>query len=181
MIVFCRRSLALVFWAYSHIPLLFSNRTSEWGAGRHLRDYMVQLTHFTDEETEARRGEVTCSVSPASDCQTGIQFQPSVARGGLCLAAHPSASTKIPGQSTPVAAWELINKYGAFSKTTQKSYTCGPCQEKLPDLQFCEMRTIFSLTFLLKSWMGSRRERLFGLFLRRLQFLANDIPLRILP
>ena len=87
VIVFSWQSLALVF-ERNLMPLLLNNRISEREAGRYLRDHMVHLTHFTDEEMEAHRGEVTYSVSPAGDRQTRIQFQASVARGGLCL-AHP--------------------------------------------------------------------------------------------
>ena len=80
-------------------------------------------------------------------------------QGSLCLAHPHCVPTKIPGLCIPVVAQETINKYDAFSKTTKKSCKRGLFQEKLPDLQFCELMTIFSLTFLLKELNGIQQRK----------------------
>lgn len=137
VIVFSWKSLALVF-ERNLIPLLLNNRISEREAGRYLRDHVVHLTHFTDEEMEAHRGEVTCLVSPASDHPTKIQFQVSVARRGLCLGPILTLGHTLPQDSRAMHTCCSIDRrqMRCIFQNNPKSCKCGQFQVKLLDLQF---------------------------------------------
>lgn len=128
---------------------------------------MVHLSHFSDEAIEAHRGRVSCSVSTASDCQTRIQFQASVAQGK----ALSDSSSLFPLQdsstmNTCVGIGDARQMWCIFLKQT-KNCKCGQFQGKLLDFVVLRVDDNIQLNLFVKELNGIQHRDAVLSFMRK--------------